>query len=123
MTADKADQDIRAAAPSEMPAHAQELLEQGYRIEQICGMSKDGVTDLLYSFAKDRTLISYKATVPEDMTVPSITNSYWAAFIFENEIHDLFGVIFTGLVLDYKGNFFRLAQPTPQRTYAKKEGS
>ena len=43
----------------------------------------------------------------------SITGIYWAAFIYENEMQDLFGVKFKHMALNYGGNFFKVSQPTP----------
>ena len=54
--------------------------------------------------------------VPEDMELQSITGEIWSAFIYENEMHDLFGIKFKNLELDYQGNFFRVAQKTPWNT-------
>jgi Ni,Fe-hydrogenase III component G len=36
-------------------------------------------------------------TVPKDTLVPSISPVYFAAFLVENEIQDLFGIRFQGL--------------------------
>ncbi|HXC63466.1 MAG TPA: NADH-quinone oxidoreductase subunit C, partial [bacterium] len=46
-------------------------------------------------------------------SLPSITGSYLAAFIYENELQDLFGVKVEGLALDFKGNFYMKAKETP----------
>ena len=45
--------------------------------------------------------------------VESITGIYWPAFIYENEIHDLFGVKFNHSALDYQGGFFKISEETP----------
>jgi ech hydrogenase subunit D len=113
------EQHITALTPDAIESKADEMKKAGYRIEQICARSKDGVTTLLYSFDKDFDLQNFRVTVPQNMTAPSISKYYWAAFIYENEVHDLFGVTFTGLVLDYKGNFFKLEKPTPWKTEPK----
>jgi ech hydrogenase subunit D len=105
---------------SEILSKAEELAKDGYRVVQICATSKEGRTELLYSFDKDLVMINYRVQVPEGMAMQSITGHFWSAFIFENEVHDLFGVEFTDLVLDYKGNFFRLSSKTPWKTEAKK---
>ena len=110
------EQNFADLSPEAVVDQAEKLKKDGYRVEQICARSKDGVTTLLYSFDKDFDLQNYRVTVPADQIVPSISKHFWAAFIYENEIHDLFGVEFSGLVLDYKGNFFRLSQATPWKT-------
>jgi len=98
---------------------AEEMSDKGYRIIQMCATSKNGITDVLYSYGKDLDMEMYKVDVPEGVSLPSITSYFWSAFIFENEIHDLFDVKFTGSVLDYKGNFFKLSTKTPWKTVAK----
>jgi len=114
-------QEITEISYSDLLVKAKELAEGGYRAVQICATSKDGKTEMLYSFDKDFKMINYRVNVPSEMRVPSITGFFWSAFIFENEVHDLFGIEFTDLVLDYKGNFFKLSSKTPWKTEAKKE--
>lgn len=92
---------------------AERLHSEGYRMVQICGITQEGHTELLYSFDKDHGLLNYKVVVPFGTPVSSITPVYWAAFVYENEIHDLFDVEFTDSKLDYKGNFFRVSAKAP----------
>lgn len=100
---------------------AKELFSDGYRLEQICAISKNGETTLLYSFDKEKELINYKVEVPLERVMVSITSSYWSAFIYENEIHDLFDVTFTDSKLDYKGNFFKTKDKFPWKTEKEAE--
>ena len=100
---------------------ASELLEKvrgmkrdGYRLGQACATKcKDGHIEILYSFDKNHDLTSLKMIVPESLEIQSITGEIWSAFIYENEMHDLFGITFKNLELDYQGNFFRIAETTP----------
>lgn len=98
---------------SEVPALSKRMLSEGYRMVQICGVTKEGMTGLVYSFDRDHEMVCYTVNVPFGTPVASITPEYWAAFVYENEIHDLFGVEFTDSKLDYKGNFFRMSVQTP----------
>lgn len=46
--------------------------------------------------------------------MPSITGNFLAAFVFENEIHDLFGVTIEGIAhLISAAKFYQLAQSEP----------
>ena len=45
--------------------------------------------------------------------VPSIQEMYFAAFSYENETHDLYGVRFINMKLDFGGHFFNLAAESP----------
>ena len=98
---------------SEIPSLAKRMRSEGYRMVQICGVTKKGETEMVYSFDRDHEMVCYKVHVPFGTSVGSITPEYWAAFVYENEIHDLFGVEFTDSSLDYKGNFFRMSVKTP----------
>lgn len=117
------EQDFRDLGPEEVFATAERLKGEGYRMVQICGVTGEGSTELIYSFDRDYMLLNLKVTVPFDTPVKSITPVYWAAFVYENEIHDLFGVDFEDSKLDYKGSFFRTGPKTPWRGADAKEGS
>lgn len=105
---------------SDVLKRAEELKSQGYRMVQICGITQEGQTELVYSFDLDHRMVNLKVTVPFGTPVPSITPVWWAAFVYENEIHDLFGVEFADSKLDYKGNFFRTGTRTPWKGPEKK---
>ena len=64
------------------------------RFVQILAVNTDAGVDLVYSFMMDGgTLCNYEVKgVKKTDVVPSITGNFLAAFVFENEIHDLFGV-------------------------------
>jgi ech hydrogenase subunit D len=38
---------------------------------------------------------------------------YWNAFIYENEMHDLFGIQVRGMNIDFKGTLIRTAVKHP----------
>ena len=106
-------QTFETAAPGDIPALAESLKAEGYRMVQICGFFNDTATTEIYTFDKDFDVRNFKVDIPFGTQVKSITPWYWAAFVYENEIHDLFDVEFTDSKLDYKGNFFRMSQKTP----------
>lgn len=89
------------------------LAHDGYRLVQIsCTNSK--FFELTYSFDKDYELVNLRINLVNDkIPVPSITPVYSAAFIYENEIHDLFGLTIEGIVPDFKGRLYRMAVKTP----------
>jgi ech hydrogenase subunit D len=43
----------------------------------------------------------------------SISNIFFPAFLYENEMKDLFGVKINNIVLDFNGNLYKVAQKTP----------
>ena len=115
------EQRFKKLSPEAVPGKAKELKAEGYRMVQICGITGEGSTELVYSFDKDHSLVNYNVTVPFGTVVKSITPTYWAAFVYENEIHDLFDVEFEDSQLDYKGNFFRTSTKTPWKGPEAKE--
>lgn len=99
--------------PAQLVEKVQDLKAEGYRIGQIlCTKVEEGF-ELIYSFDKDHVLINLKLNIPEDEEIMSITGVYWPAFIYENEMQDLFGVKFKHMALNYGGKFFKVSQPTP----------
>lgn len=87
--------------------------KDGWRLVQICSTTLD-VFELSYSFTKDDRFEHLRLRLPlENAQVPSITGEYFGAFAYENEIHDLFGIRFEGLKLDYMGNFFKTSVSKP----------
>lgn len=91
-----------------------DMKADGYRLGQICGVVLDDENyELIYSFDREHELYNLKLDIPVDAEVESVTKIYWPAFIYENEIHDLFGVTFKHSELDYGGTFFKVAEPTP----------
>ena len=104
-------------------ALAQDAKTAGYRLGQACATTAGDLLELLYTFEKDEQLMSYKfiidARSPE---VQSITSIYSYAFIYENEMHDLFGVTFKNLSLDYGGKFFKISETTPWNPAMSKGG-
>ena len=85
------------------------------RFVQILAVNTDAGVDLVYSFMMDGgTLCNYEVKgVKKTDVVPSITGNFLAAFVFENEIHDLFGVTIEGIAIDFGGKFYQLAQSEP----------
>ena len=95
----------------------------GYRLSQICASKIDENLEILYTFEKASSLQNYKVIIGcKEPTLPSITAYYNPAFIYENEMHDLFGINFSNLELDYGGAFFKLSRKTPWTPQEDKGG-
>ncbi len=90
---------------------------QGYAFVQICASTLDDSCELLYAFVSpEREYVGMDGlivNVPDGVSVPSITQWYPAAFVFENETHDLFGITIEGISIDYQGEFFTVAMDAP----------
>ena len=98
----------------ELPELSNQRKADGWRFVQLLAVNTDAGIDLIYSFMKDGLLVNSEIKgVTKDQTVPSITNNFLAAVVFENEVHDLFGVNIEGIAIDFGGNFYALAQKEP----------
>ncbi len=106
-------QEFVAVESATLLEYMKDIKAEGYRLAQICAMKKEGDIELIYSFDKDHLMRNIRVIVPENQEIESISDIYWYAFIYENEMHDLFGVKFRHLALDYGGNFFKVSEPTP----------
>lgn len=99
-----------------------DLKERGFRFVQICATTLEDSCDVLYTFispdAQDGELYSFNVNVPDGAPVPSITELYPAAFVFENETHDLFGIDIYGINLDFHGEFYRVSHKFPMNPRA-----
>ena len=98
------------------------LKERGFRFIQLCATTKEDGAELLYSFLPesldDSTITALIVQQEDGQAVPSISEIYPESFVFENETHDLFGIDFDGLDIDYAGNFYTTAVPYPMNDRA-----
>ena len=100
---------------TEVPSLSDRMKSEHARFVQILAVNTDAGVDLVYSFMMDGgALCNYEVKgVKKTDVVPSITGNFLAAFVFENEIHDLFGVTIEGIAIDFGGKFYQLAQSEP----------
>lgn len=106
-------QEIIPIDKSDLVGLAAELFAEGYRLVQIGCSTLAGGYELTWSFDRAYHLRNLRITVTPGETVPSISVIYPGAFLYENEIHDLFGVEITHIAIDYKGTLYRTALGTP----------
>ena len=86
------------------------LNQQGFRLVQIGATALPSMLELTYSFDLKGELQSLRLMVPSnDAHVPSISSIYWCAFIYENELHDLFHLQVSGMAVDFQGKFYNTA--------------
>ena len=91
----------------------EEFRDGGYRLVQINCSKVGDVYEINYSFDKDYVFKNLRITVIADTEIPSISGMYWGAFIYENEMHDLFGIRVKGMNIDFKGHLFTTAVKFP----------
>ena len=89
------------------------FFQEGYRIVQIhCTRLDDGF-EMNYSFDKDYRFTSLRMVIDKEREISSISGIYWNAFLYENEIADLFGVKIKNMVIDYKGGLYQSSVKAP----------
>ena len=106
-------QEIMTIEKRDLVGIVAQLFAEGYRLVQIGCSTLPSAYELTYSFDKEYRLRHQRITVAPDEAVPSISVIYPSAFLYENEIHDLFGVIITNIDVDYQGTLFRTALNKP----------
>ena len=106
-------QDFEPLALDELHGFAESRRAEGWRYVQTLATLTDEGIDLVYSFMRDGHLANYVVPIDRDAVVPSVSDVFLAAFVFENEIHDLFGVKVEGIAIDFLGNFYQLANEAP----------
>jgi ech hydrogenase subunit D len=88
--------------------------KQGYRLVQISATRLQDGLELTYSFARDARVVQFRLHLTEEAPrVPSISSIYWCAFLYENEMHDLFNLTVEGMAVDFKGTFYKTAIKFP----------
>ena len=103
-----------AVTPAALAGEVKALCDQGWRLVQIGVTSLGALLEVNYSFDREQKFRNLRLQIPSSgPRLPSVSGIYWCAFLYENEIHDLFGVTFEGLVLDFQGTLYKTAQPFP----------
>jgi hypothetical protein len=87
---------------------------EGWRFIQTHAVNGEEGVDLYYSFMKDGFVRNYRvAGVKKGQQVPSVTDLFLAAFVFENEARELFGVDMRDIALDFQGALYAPAEAEP----------
>ncbi|HUM77971.1 MAG: ech hydrogenase subunit [Methanomicrobiaceae archaeon] len=107
------EQTIIEVALPDLLREVERLHADGYRLVQIGCTDLGGAYEINYSFDKGYQFKNLRLKVGPDTGVPSISGIYWGAFVYENEMHDLFGIPVSGINIDFKGTFIRTAKKYP----------
>lgn len=96
----------------ELLPRVKDLRDRGYRLVQIHCVQPSH-WELNYSFDKDYGLVTLKIVTPARPDLPSVSDFFPSAFLYENEIHELFGIEVSGMSIDYKGHLYEGRQAEP----------
>ncbi len=91
------------------------MKNQNKRLSQACAVYVGGKYELSYSFTDEESyeLTTLRLVIDPETEIPSITEFYPYAFLYENEMVELFGVKIQMLNLDYNNKLYRIDQVTP----------
>lgn len=104
----------RTIAVEALVREVSKFRKEGYRLAQISATRLPDQVELTYSFDKELRLEHLRVQLPAATAlVPSITSVFWCAFLYENELHDLFNVQVDGLAVDFHGSFYKTALKFP----------
>ena len=118
------EQPITVVPAGELLAKAGEMKSAGNRLVQVSVAVVDETYEITYTFDKDLAMKHVRLVLAKGEKLPSITGSFWYAFTYENEIHDLYGIEVTGINVDFKGTFYRTKVKYPFEAQVKpKEGA
>ena len=106
-------QDFRTLALDDLIQTCKEYKEKGYRLDQLLPkLELDNTITLIYTFVLGEEIVNFKigGIIKDETSVPSVTEMFISAFVFENEAAELYGVKIEGNVLDFKGNFYKFPE-------------
>lgn len=97
----------------ELLNYVHSIKEYNWRLVQICCTSYKENFELNYSFANEYRFLNLKFYIEEGVDIPSISCIYEPAFLYENEIQDLFGIKIKHISIDYEGQLYKIAAKKP----------
>ena len=122
-------QTIKTIMSKELLSETLRLKNKGYRLVAISCTSIDNKSDksseeataseenatmeLSYSFDKDYDLLTLRVLTDTDERISSISIIYPFAFLYENEIKELFGVRIKDISIDFNNTLYKIPVKTP----------
>jgi len=93
------------------------LLNDSYRLMQISCTKGESSYVVDYTFDKELKFYGLRVEISlENPELPTISAICLPAFLYENEMHDLFGIKIDNIIIDFKGKFYRLDKSAPYST-------
>jgi ech hydrogenase subunit D len=69
-----------------------------------------GEIEISYGLDRDFDMVVFRVYVKTETAVPSVTPLFAGAFLYENEINELYGTNIQGIVPDFRGNFYQVGE-------------
>ena len=107
---------VRETGTPDMPDAVTRIRHEEWRLIQICAskVAEDSY-EILYTFGRAYDIRNLRLCVHGNDRISSITSIYEVAYLYENEIHDLYGIEIDMMNYDFNGKLFRTVIPTPFR--------
>lgn len=99
--------DCATIAAVELPEAARRLRDAGWRFVTATAVPHPGTWTVLYHFEREEELRHLRVDVGRTESVPAIDDAYPAAFLVENEMSELQGIVVSGMSVDYGGRLYR----------------
>ncbi|MBO6147924.1 MAG: NADH-quinone oxidoreductase subunit C [Lachnospiraceae bacterium] len=112
------ERELREIEEDTLLNETQKVHSEGYRLIQICATTVDSGYEILYTFGKGYDELSIRFLTKGEKPVQSISRIFPPAWLYENEIHDLFGIEVENMTLDFRGGLYRTSVKAP---FARKE--
>jgi ech hydrogenase subunit D len=106
-------QSVQEIEVGSLLAEVDALRNAEWRLIQILCVSSPAGSELSYSFGQGLAMKSLRFHAAAGESVPSITALYSAAFLYENEIRDLFGLHIERIRADWEGHVLDVASDKP----------
>ncbi len=105
-------QEIETIGVGDLLSRIEQQKTAGDRLVAISCATVEGTYEITYSFEdRDHRFVHLRIVVDPGATIPSVTPVYWGAFVYENEIHDLYGITVTDINIDFGGHFYMTKVP------------
>ena len=91
---------------------ARQRKQGGWQLTQISATAKD-IYDLLYTFERDYDMVNLRVELAQGDWIESVTSVYSYAYLYENEIHSLFGIDIRGMNVDFEDKLYRTGVKAP----------
>ena len=105
--------DIQNITTDEILDLAFRLHKEHYRLIQMCATRVNDSIVVDYTFGRGYDVRNLRCVISIDGELPSISSIFYPAFLYENEMHDLYGITIRHLEIDYNGKLYRTAVKNP----------
>lgn len=87
-------------------AETQKLADNGFRFIIADVFETEDGFELIYEFGKDYDTTTLRAKIAKGTEIPSISPVFFNALLIENENQDIYGLKYSGLVVDFGGRLY-----------------